>query len=270
MTRQVVQWCRELGFQSVNLDFIYGLPYMTQESFETTIDRLIDINPDRLAMFNFAYVPWMKKHQQQLIDESKLPDAEERLRTLKMTIEKLATAGYVYIGMDHFSRPDDELAVAQTQGTLQRNFQGYSTKAGCDLYAFGMSGISQLGNCYAQNHKSLKEYYGAIDAGQLPTRSGYRLDADDHLRRDVIMRLMCHSVLDTKAVDSEFGIDFHTYFSDSITKLQRFIDEGLVSVGSDSIEVTPMGRLVIRNIAMCFDRYLDDMRSDKPIFSRTV
>jgi oxygen-independent coproporphyrinogen-3 oxidase len=270
MTRQVVEWCRELGFQSVNLDFIYGLPHQTVESFEDTIDRLIEILPDRLAMFNFAYVPWMKKHHEQLIDEKAMPGPEERLRILKMTIEKLSAAGYVYIGMDHFARPEDELSVAQKNGTLQRNFQGYSTKAGCDLYAFGMSAISQLERVYAQNFKGLSDYYAAVDEGRLPTRAGYALDDDDLLRREVIMRIMCHSVLDTRDVSATFGIDFDEYFAPNVARLQRFVDEGLVVLRDGAIEVTGMGRLVIRNIAMCFDRYLDDLRSDKPIFSRTV
>jgi oxygen-independent coproporphyrinogen-3 oxidase len=270
MTREVVSWARELGFQSINLDFIYGLPYQTVDSFEETIDKLIDISPNRIAMFNFAYVPWLKKHQKQLIDPDTVPGAEERLQILKMTIEKLSAAGYAYIGMDHFAKPDDELTVAQENGSLHRNFQGYSTKAGCDLYALGMSAISQTDDVYAQNHKQLPDYYAAIDAGRMPTRSGYRLDADDKLRREVITRLMCDFVLDKRDIASRFDIDFDSYFKTSVAKLGRFLDDDLVRVDDRRIEVTPMGRLVIRNIAMCFDRYLDDMRKDKPIFSRTV
>jgi oxygen-independent coproporphyrinogen-3 oxidase len=270
MTREVVSWARELGFQSINLDFIYGLPYQTVESFEETIDKLIDISPNRIAMFNFAYVPWLKKHQKQLIDPDTVPGAEERLQILKMTIEKLSAAGYAYIGMDHFAKPDDELTIAQENGTLHRNFQGYSTKAGCDLYALGMSAISQTDDVYAQNHKQLPDYYAAIDAGRMATRSGYRLDDDDKLRREVITRLMCDFVLDKRDIAARFDIEFDSYFKTSIAKLSRFLDDDLARVDDGRIEVTPMGRLVIRNIAMCFDRYLDDMRKDKPIFSRTV
>lgn len=270
MTREVVGWARELGFHSINLDFIYGLPYQTVESFQETIDKLIDIAPNRIAMFNFAYVPWLKKHQKQLIDPDTVPGAEERLQILKMTIEKLSAAGYSYIGMDHFAQPDDELTVAQKSGTLHRNFQGYSTKAGCDLYAFGMSAISQTDGVYAQNHKQLPDYYAAIDAGRMATRSGYRLDDDDKLRREVITRLMCDFVLDKRRIERDFSIDFDAYFDTSVRKLGRFIADDLVRADAHRISVTPMGRLVIRNIAMCFDRYLDEMRGDKPIFSRTV
>jgi oxygen-independent coproporphyrinogen-3 oxidase len=270
MTRQVVDWCRELGFESVNLDFIYGLPHQTLAGFEETVDKLIDIAPNRIAVFNFAYVPWLKKHHKQLIDPDALPSPEERLQLLKMTIEKLSRAGYLYIGMDHFATPDDELAVAQRERTLHRNFQGYSTLAGCDLYGFGMSGISQTQDVYAQNFKTLTEYYGAVDNGKLATLCGYRLDRDDHVRRDVITRLMCHFELEKSAVDSAWDIDFDSYFAESLSKLQRFVDDGLVILSEDGMSITPMGRLVVRNIAMCFDRYLDDLRRDKPIFSRTV
>jgi oxygen-independent coproporphyrinogen-3 oxidase len=270
MTRRVVEWARELGFGSVNLDFIYGLPFQTVASFEQTIDKLIDIAPDRIAMFNFAYVPWLKKHQEQLIDPDTVPGAEERLEILAMTIEKLSAAGYNYIGMDHFARPDDELSIAQENGTLHRNFQGYSTKAGCDLYGFGMSAISQTDGVYAQNRKALADYYAAIDAGSLATHRGFRLDPDDKLRREVITRLMCDFEIDKRSIESSFGVEFDRYFSQSVAKLERFVRDGLVSVEADRISVAAMGRLVIRNIAMCFDRYLDDMRSDQPVFSRTV
>jgi oxygen-independent coproporphyrinogen-3 oxidase len=172
--------------------------------------------------------------------------------------------------MDHFAKPDDELTVAQKKGTLHRNFQGYSTKAGCDLYAFGMSAISQTDDVYAQNHKTLPEYYAAVEAGKLATRCGYRLDDDDKIRREVITRLMCDFVLDKRGIERRFDLDFDEYFSGSVEKLGRFVADDLVTIGDDAITVTPMGRLVIRNIAMCFDRYIDDMRRDKPIFSRTV
>jgi oxygen-independent coproporphyrinogen-3 oxidase len=270
VTRDAVNWSRELGFESVNLDFIYGLPHQTLEGFAGTIDKIVDVSPDRIAIFNFAFVPWLKRHQKQLINPDTLPAPEARLEILKMTIEKLSAAGYVYIGMDHFAKPDDELTVAQKEGTLHRNFQGYSTKAGCDLYAFGMSGISQLDGVYAQNHKKLSAYYGALDEGKLPTRAGYRLDADDKLRREVITRLMCDMALDKGAIERRFGIVFDEYFADSIAKLGRFTDDGLLVARPGGYDVTAMGRLVIRNVAMCFDRYLDDMRGDKPLFSRTV
>jgi len=269
ITRQAIDWARELGFKSINLDLIYGLPFQTIESFERTIDKVIELSPERLAVFNFAYVPWLKPHQR-VIKKEDLPAPEVKLKILKMTIEKLTEAGYVYIGMDHFAKPDDELAIAQKEKTLYRNFQGYSTRAGADLYAFGMSAISQFQNIYAQNYKELKEYYARIDEGKLPTAVGYRMNQDDIIRKHVIMRLMCDMELVKSEVEEKFNINFDEYFADSIPKLQEFIDDGLVELTDDKIIVTLMGRLVIRNIAMCFDAYIDKMMKEKPIFSRTV
>lgn len=269
ITRQAIEWARELGFKSINLDLIYGLPFQTVESFEKTIDKVIELSPERLAVFNFAYVPWLKPHQR-VIRKEDLPAPEVKLKILKMTIEKLTEAGYVYIGMDHFAKPDDELAIAQKEKTLYRNFQGYSTRAGADLYAFGMSAISQFQNIYAQNYKELREYYAKIDEGKFPTAVGYRMNQDDIIRKHVIMRLMCDMELTKSEVERKFSINFDEYFADSILKLQEFIDDGLVGLTDDKIIVTLMGRLVIRNIAMCFDAYIDKMMKEKPIFSRTV
>ncbi|MBT8386689.1 MAG: oxygen-independent coproporphyrinogen III oxidase, partial [Ignavibacteria bacterium] len=190
ITRQTVQWVRELDFKSINLDLIYGLPFQTVEAFVDTVERIIDISPDRIAVFNYAHVPWMKKHQE-LIKKEDLPTPEEKLEILKNTIEMLTGAGYEFIGMDHFAKPDDELSVALRKKKLYRNFQGYSTNAGADLYAFGITSISQLNNIYAQNYKTEKEYYNALDDGVVPTTKGYKLSDDDHLRREVIMRIMC-------------------------------------------------------------------------------
>jgi oxygen-independent coproporphyrinogen-3 oxidase len=269
LTRRVVGWIRQMGFKSLNLDFIYGLPHQTLETFEETITKLIDINPDRIAVFNFAHVPWIKKHQR-LIDPGTLPSPDVKLRILKMMIEKLSEAGYWYIGMDHFAKYDDELAIAQRDKTLYRNFQGYSTKAECDLYAFGMSGISQFENIYAQNHKNLSEYYEALDKGRLATHAGYVMSRDDHIRRRAIMKIMCDLELEFASVENEFGIDFRDYFKDTFTKFKPFIDDGLLVVKDEKIEITDCGRLVIRNIAMCFDAYIEKMRSEGQRFSRTV
>ncbi len=269
ITRQAIEWARELGFRSINLDLIYGLPFQTVESFEKTLDKVIELSPERLAVFNFAYVPWLKPHQR-VIRKEDLPTPEVKLKILKMVIEKLTEAGYVYIGMDHFAKPDDELAIAQREKTLYRNFQGYSTRAGADLYAFGMSAISQFQDIYAQNYKELREYYARIDEGKFPTSVGYRMNQDDVIRRHVIMRLMCDMELTKSEVEEKFNINFDEYFADSIPKLKEFIDDGLVELTEDKIIVTLMGRLVIRNIAMCFDAYIDKMMKEKPIFSRTV
>ena len=269
ITRQTVTWARELGFQSINLDLIYGLPYQSVESFADTVNRVIDISPNRIAVFNYAHVPWLKKNQSAMPAEA-IPSPDERLAILQMTIETLISAGYVYIGMDHFAKPTDELAIAQRNNTLYRNFQGYSTKSGCDVYAFGMSAISQFENIYAQNNKNFKEYYARIDSGQAATHVGYRMTADDHIRKDTIMQMMCNLEIDKRRVESTFGIDFDKYFAEDLPKLEPFIREGLVEAGTDKIKVTRSGILVIRNVAMCFDAYLEQMMKDKPVFSKTV
>jgi oxygen-independent coproporphyrinogen-3 oxidase len=269
ITRQVVIWAREFGFQSVNLDLIYGLPYQTLETFSETVDKVIDISPDRVAVFNYAHVPWLKKHQA-VMNQDAMPSPDQRLAILEMTSEKLADAGYEYIGMDHFAKPTDELAIAQKEGTLYRNFQGYSTKAGADLYAFGMSAISQFENIYAQNHKDFKAYYAAIDAGKPATNVGYRMTADDHVRKEVIMQLMCDLELDKREIERKFGVNFEEYFRDDIPKLDQFIREGLLVIEPDKIRVLGSGILIIRNIAMCFDAYLEEMMRTKPVFSKTV
>ena len=269
ITRRTVEWARELGYKSINLDLIYGLPHQTLETFAETIEKIIDISPNRIAVFNYAHVPWLKKHQV-MINEKDLPTADERLQILKMTIEKLTGAGYEYIGMDHFAKPTDELAVAQKNGTLYRNFQGYSTKAGCDVYAFGLSAISQFQNIYAQNLKNLRDYYKRIDAQIPATNVGYRMTADDHVRKETINQLMCHLEIDKRGIEAKFGIDFEDYFAADIPKLVVFIKEGLLENNADKIEVKGAGILVIRNIAMCFDAYLEKMRKDKPVFSKTV
>ena len=269
ITRQVVIWAREFGFQSINLDLIYGLPYQTLDTFAETVDKVVDISPERIAVFNYAHVPWLKKHQA-VMNQDAMPSPDQRLAILEMTSKKLADAGYEYIGMDHFAKPTDELAIAQKEGTLYRNFQGYSTKAGADLYAFGMSAISQFENIYAQNNKDFKEYYAAVDAGRPATRVGYRMTADDHIRKEVIMQLMCDLELDKRQIEKKFGINFEEYFRHDIPKLDQFIGEGLLTNDADKIRVLGSGILIIRNIAMCFDAYLEEMMRTRPVFSKTV
>ena len=269
VTRQAIAWARELGFGSINLDLIYGLPYQTVASFEKTVDQVIAYAPERIAVFNFAYVPWMKPHQK-IIAKEALPSPEIKLDILKMTVEKFIAAGYVYIGMDHFAKPGDELAIAQQQKSLYRNFQGYSTRSGADLYSFGMSSISQFQGVYAQNIKEIPGYYAALDANQFPTAVGYCLNDDDHLRSHIITRLMCDMELTKSDVERKFNIKFDDYFAASLVKLKEFCDDGLLKITSDKISITWMGRFVVRNIAMCFDAYLDKMIQDKPVFSRTV
>lgn len=269
ISRQAVAWAREVGFESVNLDLIYGLPHQTVEGFAATVDKVIDISPDRIAVFNYAHVPWLKKHQN-LISTEDLPSADDRLLILQITIDKLTGAGYQYIGLDHFAKTTDELAIAQNNKTLYRNFQGYSTKAGCDVYAFGMSAISQFENIYAQNVKTVDEYFRRIDAGLAATHVGYRMTRDDHIRKETIMQIMCHLSIDKRSIEDRFGIEFDKYFADDVPKLNEFIQEDLLEVSDKNIRVVGQGKMVIRNVAMCFDAYLPQMMADKPVFSKTV
>lgn len=270
LTRWAFDGLRHRGFESINLDLIYGLPYQTVHSFEQTLDRIINISPDRLAIFNYAHVPWLKKHQQ-VIDQTALPEPSEKLKILKLTIEKLTAAGYVYIGMDHFAKPDDSLTKAFHEKKLYRNFQGYSTHSDCDLYAMGMSSISQLESVYAQNVKTLPRYYEAIDRNTLAVERGYRLNDDDQIRRYTITKLMCDLELDQGKIEEKFDISFENYFEDAIRQLQGFRDDGLLKFSKRKITVTETGHLLIRNIAMAFDSYLKkDRLKDTPIYSRTI
>ncbi|MEK7485251.1 MAG: oxygen-independent coproporphyrinogen III oxidase, partial [Planctomycetota bacterium] len=269
LTRQVAQWVRELNYHSLNLDLIYGLPFQTVESFCHTIESIIDIAPDRIALFNYAHVPWMKKHMS-LIQEKDLPAPEEKLEIFKMSIEKLTSAGYVFIGMDHFARPDNELAIALTEKKLGRNFQGYTTHAGLDLYGLGITSISQLSRVYAQNVKTEKEYYQILDQQLLPTIKGYTLTNDDLLRREVIMRLMCHFELDFASIENHYEIDFEKYFADPLSSLESMVQDELLQIKNRFIKVTEKGRLLIRNIAMNFDAYLEKKSDQKSVYSKTV
>ncbi|MGB5892878.1 MAG: oxygen-independent coproporphyrinogen III oxidase, partial [Ignavibacteriaceae bacterium] len=268
ITRQAVEWIRELGYQSINLDLIYGLPFQTAKSFADTVDKIIDISPDRIALFNYAHVPWMKKHMA-LIHEEDLPTPEVKLEILKSSIEQLTDAGYVFIGMDHFAKPDDELSIALKEKNLYRNFQGYSTNAGTDLYAMGITSISQLKNIYAQNYKTEKQYYKSLDDGIIPTAKGYRLTEDDHIRHDVIMRLMCNFELYFKSIEDAFNIKFKEYFNWGLKNLKEMEEDELIVMNDDGIIVKDMGRLLIRNIAINFDGYIE-RKEDTAKYSRTV
>ena len=268
LTRQTIDWAQKLGIEHINLDLIYGLPLQTLESFQETLERVIALSPGRIAVFNFAYVPWMKPHQK-LIHPEDLPTPEAKLIILKNTIERLTEAGYVYIGMDHFAKPDDELVISQQRKQLQRNFQGYSTRAGTDLYAFGMSAISHFGNIYAQNYKTLPEYDDAVQSGRFPTHVGYKMGNDDQVRKFVIMRLMCDLEVVKEDVEERFGIHFDEYFDEALSRLEEFVDSGLVKHTVERIVVQESGRLFLRNIAMCFDAYLKSMKKGN-VFSKTI
>jgi oxygen-independent coproporphyrinogen-3 oxidase len=268
LTRTVVEWVRDIGFSGVNLDLMYGLPFQSPETFKRTMDAVIDISPDRIALFNFAYVPWMKKHMRAIRPED-LPPAEMKLEILKMATEMLTREGYVFIGMDHFAKPNDELAVALREKRLYRNFQGYSTHAGTDLFAMGITGISQFGRIYAQNAKEEKPYFEFIDKGLPPIIKGYTLTDDDVLRRWVITRLMCDFELDFGAVEAEFNIDFESYFSWGLGNFREMIDDRLLTIYDRKLTVSEQGRLLIRNIAMNFDGFLE-RKEDTGRYSRTV
>ena len=267
MTAQSVEWMRELGFQSINIDLIYGLPYQTPVTFAKTLDETLSLKPDRFAVFNYAHVPWLKPAQNALKPEV-LPSPETKLELLKLTIEKLTSEGYVYIGMDHFAKANDELAVAQQQKSLQRNFQGYSTRGWADIYAFGMSSISQVEELYWQNEKTLPEYYAALDAGRLPLHRGYLMTPEDKIRRTTIMRLMCDLGLDYAAMSSSLGVNFKQHFAAELESLDDMEADGLVVKTPQSLIVTDLGRLLIRNIAMRFDAYASNRKEKR--FSKTI
>jgi oxygen-independent coproporphyrinogen-3 oxidase len=266
-TAEVVGWIREAGFKSLNIDLIYGLPFQTPQSFDKTVDEVMTLNPERFAIFNYAHVPWMKPAQK-ILETKVLPAPETKLDILKSTIEKLTSRDYVYIGMDHFSREDDEMAIAQKQKTLQRNFQGYSTRGGADIFAFGMSSISQADGIYWQNLKELPSYYGALDQGKLPLAKGYVMTAEDKIRRETIMRLMCDLGLNYTAMSQSLGINFAEHFAAELATFDDMEADGLLVKTPEGLEVTNLGRLLIRNIAMRFDEYLPKTAERR--FSKTI
>jgi oxygen-independent coproporphyrinogen-3 oxidase len=269
MTRALIAASRELGYGSLNVDLIYGLPHQTGDTFRATIEQVLTLAPDRVAMFSYAHVPWLKKQQGSF--QAFLPEGRDKFAIFRAGLEGFLSAGYQYIGMDHFALPTDELAVAQRNRTLHRNFQGYTTKAGADLYGMGVSAISSVAGAYSQNSKEIPSYQSMVGERGIATMRGYRLSGDDELRRAVIGRLLCHTVIFKREIEREFSISFDDYFAADLEKLVEPRDEGLVTLGADEIRVMPLGRIFIRNIAMAFDRYLTDQQADKrPLFSKTL
>ena len=257
VNEQAFTWLREAGFGSINVDLIYGLPLQTPATFARTIQDVLQLGPDRLSVFSYAHVPWIKPAQKIFDDREQLPGPEEKLAMFAVAHDGLTRAGFVDIGLDHFARPDDSLAIAQRAGTLHRNFQGYSTQAGASLYGFGISSISSTPDTYRQNHKSIPEWRAALDAGQLPIERGLRLTADDKRRRTVIMRLMCDRRLDYARLSRELAVDFASEYATEIESLAELATDGLVRLGEHGIEVTPVGVPLLRVIAMRFDaRYV--------------
>ncbi len=267
LTKELFDLCRREKFESINIDLIYGLPHQTPESFVESVEKVIGMAPDRVAMFSYAHVPWLKKQQGSFAKY--IPQGMDKFRIFRAGIERFTAAGYVYIGMDHFARPNDELSVAQQNRTLHRNFQGYTTKAGADLFGMGVSSISGTELVYAQNFRDLKDYYATIDQQRIPTMRGIRLSDEDVLRRAVISRLLCHCVLHKKEIEEEFHISFDTCFAEELERLKPLAQDGLVVLSADAIRVTYLGRIFIRNVGMVFDSYLRKPK-EKPVFSRTL
>jgi oxygen-independent coproporphyrinogen III oxidase len=268
INEQVVRWLRQAGIERINVDLIYGLPLQTRSSFEETLEAVKNLDPDRFAIFHYAHVPWMMPSQK-LLDRQPMPDAHEKFSMLEMMISNLTRSGYSYIGMDHFAKTDDELSLARLNGTLQRNFQGYSTRADNDIYGFGMSSISQIGDGYLQSVKDLDEYYGRIDNGEHPWHRHYYLTGDDRIRRHTIMRLMCDLELDFDAIGNRWQVDARSLFSDAMEPLEDMARDGLIAWTSGGLRVTETGRMFLRNIATAFDAYYTDPEK-KARYSRTV
>jgi oxygen-independent coproporphyrinogen III oxidase len=266
-TFAVLDAARNEGFKSISLDLIYGLPHQTVESFSQTLQDILTVKPERLSVFNYAHLPTLFKPQRR-INETDLPDSSEKLAILQQTIQQLTEAGYVYIGMDHFALPDDELAIAQRNGSLYRNFQGYSTHADCDLIGLGTTSIGKVDDSYSQNVKTLEEYYALIDGKHIPVFRGVGLTADDKLRRAVITQLICHFSLDIPAIEKLYHIDFKSYFSIEWTELETMQNDGLLERHEDRIDILPAGRLLVRNICMTFDRYLRQNQEKR--FSKVI
>jgi oxygen-independent coproporphyrinogen-3 oxidase len=268
-TRAIIAAAREAGFRSVSIDLIYGLPKQTPATMAATLEKVIAADPDRIAVYHYAHLPHLFKPQRRILDAD-MPDSEAKLLMLQLCIERLTSAGYVYIGMDHFAKPDDDLAIAQRQGRLHRNFQGYSTHADTDLVSCGVSAIGAVGATYSQNVKTLDAYYDALDRNELPVTRGTRLVMDDVLRRTIIQKLMCQFELSISVIEQAFPVVFRQYFAAELTQLAAMEKDGLLSVNGDWISVSMRGRLLIRNICMVFDRHLNRATQQPLRFSRTI
>ena len=254
-TLGIIEACRTSGFRSVNIDLIYGLPHQSLAGFGRTLDTIVAARPDRLAVYGYAHMPRLFKAQRH-IDAGTLPGPAARIALLELAIDRLGAAGYRYIGMDHFARPEDDLARAQEAGVLHRNFMGYTTHAGCELIGLGMSAISHFGGSFSQNHRDLRAWEAAVDAGQLPVWRGLALSVDDRMRADVIQSLMCEGAVDFSKIESRYGIQFESYFAEALERLAPLIEDGIATVSDRQLRATGRGRFLLRIVAMCFDRYL--------------
>jgi oxygen-independent coproporphyrinogen-3 oxidase len=269
VTRDLIAVARDLGFDSINVDLIYGLPYQTAESFAHTIEQIVSLSPDRIAMFSYAHVPWLKKQQGSFV--AHLPEGMKKFDIFRSGLLKFLEAGYLYIGMDHFAKANDELAVSQRNRTLHRNFQGYTTKAGADLYGMGITAISGVQDTYAQNYRDIPSWEKAVAERGLATMRGYRLSEDDIIRREVISRLLCHTVIVKDEISNRFGINFDEYFAPELDRLKMPQEDGLVVMNDKEIRAARLGRIFIRNLAMVFDPYLEKQQlASRPLFSKTL
>ena len=264
----VIAAARDAGFLSVNIDLMYGLPKQTLDSFAETINSTIEVSPDRIAVYNYAHLPEMFKPQRR-IDEQELPSPQDKLDMLQQTINQLQAADYVYIGMDHFAKKDDDLVNAQENGSLYRNFQGYSTNADCDVIAMGITAIGRIGDNYSQNTRDMDQYKASLDKDELPVFRGLELEPDDLLRKEIINQLMCYFRLDIDKLETKWGVDFSRYFTDEFVHLRQMEEDGLIQITEDAIEVLPAGRLLARSVCMEFDRYLQEKQIQQR-FSKVI
>ncbi len=273
MTRNVIQSARESGMESVNIDLIYGLPHQTREGFRRTVETTLDIAPERVALFHYAHVPWMKKHQAAM-DTDAMPSAEQKLDLFADSIEAFDRAGYVYLGLDHFALPEDELSVAAADGTLHRNFMGYTTQRGREMVSLGVSSIGEVDGCYVQNIANEPEYVRDVAERGFATYRGHAMSPEDRMRRDIILELMCNGRVDKRRVEAEHGVDFDATFALELEELETPASDGLVELSSDLIKLTPIGQVLMRNVAVPFDRYLRERKargeSGKSTFSKTL
>jgi oxygen-independent coproporphyrinogen-3 oxidase len=269
-TAELMDYARKVGFtEGINLDLIYGLPKQRMETFETNLDQVLGLRPDRVAVYSFAYVPWIKGHQKKM-DQEALPSAELKLQLYLKAMERFLDAGYEPIGMDHFALPEDELAVAAREGRLSRNFMGYTVMPASDMVAVGVSGIGEVQGAFFQNRKKLSTYYESLDAGRLPVEKGYVLSEDDRIRQYVIKQIMCNFRIGKADVSQRFNVDFDEYFRRALESLQEVKDAGVIELNEDGLRVREEGRLFVRNVCMAFDRYLEEKTGGGPVFSRTV
>jgi oxygen-independent coproporphyrinogen-3 oxidase len=269
LIESIYMYARDLKFSSINMDFIYGLPYQNRNSYQLNIKKILEWKPDRLAFFSYAHVPWIKKHQT-LIDSNTLPSNIEKIYIFKDIVENLTEDGYIYIGLDHFAKPEDELSQALFNKKLHRNFQGYTVLKDTDVIAFGITAISQFSKIYTRNKKSLKEYRYDLDRDQLPIIDGYKMTYDDEIRKFIINEIMCNLYLDFTIVEKEYHINFDQYFEDSLQMLKPMIEDGLISIENNQLIILPNGRPLIRNVAMAFDAFLKKNQNKKVLYSRTI